>query len=319
MDVIKHAQDILRTEANAILSVIPRLNSNFTKVFSMLLKCEGRIVLTGMGKAGIIAQKISATLASTGSPSLYLHPAEAYHGDLGRITKDDIIVALSNSGETEELIRLLPHIKKIGAQIIAITSSETSTLAKHSDAFISIGDIEEAGSLEFAPSASTTAMLALGDAIALGLFKSRNFNIEKFAFYHPGGELGRKLLKVKDVMRTGDKNPVVEYRASVRDTLMMITKARAGAVSIVDKKGKLLGIFTDGDLRRGLEKDKDLLEKTLEIVMTKAPKTISPESFATEAIAILREYKIDELPVVNEQGSPVGMLDVQDLLSAGLV
>jgi arabinose-5-phosphate isomerase len=319
MEILEHAKSVLRTEAEAILSLIPRIGPDFAKAFDMLFNCQGRVILTGMGKAGLIAQKISATLASTGTPSLYLHPAEAYHGDLGRVTKEDVVLALSNSGETEELVRLIPYIRKIGARVISITSRGDSSLARFSDIAISIGHIDEASPLEFAPSASTAAMLALGDALALGLFKARNFDLERFAFYHPGGQAGRRFLKVKDLMRTGEKNPVAWEGSSVKEALLMITKARAGAVSVVDKEGKLKGIFTDGDLRRGIERDKDLLSKRLKDVMSTSPKTTSPERFATEALAILRENKVDELPVVDEDGVPIGMLDVQDLLSAGLV
>ncbi|OHB71028.1 MAG: hypothetical protein A2W23_05920 [Planctomycetes bacterium RBG_16_43_13] len=313
----EYAKTVLRVESDAILSLIPRIDSNFVKVITMLLNCKGRVVVTGMGKAGIIAQKLSATFASTGTPSLYLHPADAYHGDLGRVTKDDIVVTLSNSGETEEIVRLIPHIKKIGAGIVSITSDKKSTLGAIGDVTLAIGNIEEACPLGLAPSASTTAMLALGDAIALTILKERGFDAEKFAFYHPGGKLGIKLLKVEEVMRTGDRSPAVRENVTVKEALLAITTAKAGAVNVVDMNGKLVGIFTDGDLRRKI--NADIATEVIGNVMTKSPKTISSTKLATEALAVLRDKKIDELPVVDENGMAVGMLDIQDLLDVGLV
>jgi arabinose-5-phosphate isomerase len=316
---LAYARQVLKTEAEAIYSLLERLDSDFVRATDMVLACKGRVVVTGMGKAGIIAQKISATLASTGTPSLYLHPAEAYHGDLGRVIGQDTVLILSNSGETEEIVRLVPLIRKIGAKVICITSRKGSTLAKLSDLTLNIGQIEEACPLGLAPSASTTAMLALGDALALCVLKARGFDAEQYAFYHPGGELGRKLMKVQELMRTGDRNPTAHEQTSVRKALYLITCARAGAVSVVDSEGRLTGIFTDGDLRRGMEKDPLLLEKNLKDVMTRTPITIEAGKLATEALALLKERKIDELPVVDGEGRPVGMLDVQDLIAAGLV
>ena len=316
---IKFAREVLRTEIAAIKSLIPQINQAFKKVINLILNCKGRVVVTGMGKAGIIGEKVSATLASTGTPSLYLHPAEAYHGDLGRVTKGDLILVLSHSGETEEIIRLLPALKKIGTKVIAITASHISSLGKYSDIVLEIGRIPEAKPFGIVPSASTTAMLALGDAIALTVFRNRKFNKEQFAFYHPGGELGRQLLKVKEVMRTGPRNPVVSQEKLVRDALLAITRSRAGAVSVIDSSKRLIGIFTDGDLRRHLSKNSLIMGVPLKYVMTARPVTISPDRLAAEALRILKEKKIDELPVVDKKGRPVGMLDVQDLLEAGIV
>jgi arabinose-5-phosphate isomerase len=316
---VDYGRQVLKVEAEAVSSLMSKLDDSFDRAVEMILGCRGRVVCTGMGKTGIIAQKVSATLASTGTPSLFLHPAEAAHGDLGRVVKNDLVLALSNSGETEELVRLLPYIRRIGARIISIVSSHQSTLGRESDVAIELGPITEACPLGLAPSASTTAMLALGDALTLCVLKQRNFNKEEFSFYHPGGELGRKLLRVCDVFRVGENNPIIRASATVREGLETITRARGGAVSVVDDSGKLVGIFTDGDLRRGMLRDPQLLEKKLEQVMTRNPIIIHRNSLAAEAVRILKENKVDELPVIDDIGAPVGMLDVQDLLDVGLV
>lgn len=317
---VSRAKEVLRIESEAIANLIERIGHSFEKAVDLLFYCKGKVVITGMGKAGIIGQKISATFASTGTPSLSLHPAEAIHGDLGRVTKEDIVIAISNSGETEEIIKLLPTIKKIGAKLVSLTGNLNSTLAEMSDITLDIGVKEEACPLGLAPTASTTAMLAMGDALAIALLEKKGFKEEDFAFYHPGGNLGKKLLlKVEDIMRTGESNPVVKEETKVSDVLLAITSARAGAASIVDDQGVLVGIFTDGDLRRHLEGDSNLAAKKVREVMTKSPRTITKERLAAEALRILKENKIDELPVVDESGRAVGMLDVQDLLKAGLV
>ncbi|MEK7449164.1 MAG: KpsF/GutQ family sugar-phosphate isomerase [Planctomycetota bacterium] len=316
---LNYARKILKTEITAIRSIYRRLNRHFNSAVQLILKCKGRVVVTGMGKTGIIGEKISATMASTGTPSLFLHPAEAYHGDLGRITPADTVLVLSNSGTTEELVRLLPAIKKIGARVISITRSKNSPLGKHSTVVLEIGRITEACHWGLVPSASTTAMLALGDALALTVFKNRKLTREQYAFYHPGGELGRKLLKVKDIMRTGKQNPVISENQTVKTALELITRGRAGAISIVNHRRKLTGIFTDGDLRRHLRADQNLLDEKIKKVMTGNPITVHPDKLAAEAFQILRDKKIDEIPVVDKQGKPVGLLDVQDLLEAGMV
>ena len=316
---LKRAKEVLKIEADAIRSLIPRLDASFEKAVKLLLSVKGKVVVTGMGKPGIIGQKLSATLSSTGSPSLWLHPAEALHGDLGRVTRSDVVIALSNSGETEEIVRLLPLVKKIGARLIAITGDVKSTLAKNSDCVLNVTIKREACPLGLAPTASSTAMLAIGDALAIELQARRHFNAEDFAFYHPGGNLAKKLIKVKDLMRKGRANPIVKETASVREALFAITHARAGSASIIDQKGKLVGIFTDGDLRRHLEKEPNVSKVRVRSVMTRRPTTVSPEKLATEALRILEEKRIDEVPVVDERRRPVGLLDVQDLLRAGLV
>ncbi|MDI6732493.1 MAG: KpsF/GutQ family sugar-phosphate isomerase [Planctomycetota bacterium] len=309
-----YAIKVIKAEISALRSLIPKIKSDFSRGVSEILRCRGRLVVTGMGKAGIVGEKISATFASTGLPSLFLHPAEAYHGDLGRVAKDDIVLMLSNSGETEEIVRLLPKLKEIGTKIISITSSRKSTLGKYSDITLELGNIKEPCPWGIVPSASTTAMLALGDALALSVFQKRSFTREQFAFYHPGGELGQKLLKVKEVMRAGSANPIILENKTVKEALMVITKCRAGAISIVNTKRRLVGIFTDGDLRRHLREDVNILSQPIKNIMTRSPITISPDSLVAEGLRILRDKKIDELPVVDKHHHPVGMLDVQDIL-----
>ena len=316
---LEEARDVLRAEARAIQALADRLGPEFLDAVQTIRACRGHLVVTGMGKAGLVGQKISATFASTGTPSIFLHPAEAYHGDLGRVVREDVVLALSTSGETGEVVRLLPPLRQIGAAILAVTSSRDSTLGRNADLVIELGRIEEACPLGLAPSASTAAILALGDALAFCVLTARGFDREKFAFYHPGGELGRKLMKVSDVMRTGDRNPVVPEDTPLTEAITRITRARAGAVSVVDARGRLTGIFTDGDFRRRMGQDPRLISALVRDVMTRSPLTIGPDRLAGEALKILRERKIDELPVVNERGEPVGMLDVQDLLDVGIV
>jgi arabinose-5-phosphate isomerase len=316
----KEAREVLRIEAEAIEALMRRIDQKFDKAIGLLSECRGRVIVTGMGKGGLIGQKISATLSSTGTPSLFLHSAEAIHGDLGRVTQEDVILAISNSGETEEVIRLLPLIKKIGARLIALTGNPRSTLGRHSDVTLDVSVKKEACPLGLAPTASTTATLAMGDAIAVCLLKKKGFREEDFAFYHPGGALGKRLLlKVEDIMRRGASNPVVKEDELVRDVLLKITEARAGAASVVDRSGKLTGIFTDGDLRRHVESDKHLVVRKVKDVMTKDPVTIPKDHLASEALRILKDKRIDEVPIVDAKHRPIGMLDVQDLLKAGLV
>lgn len=318
MNTLSRARQVLNIEARAISSL--KLDKNFTAAVSMALRCNGRVVVTGMGKAGIIGQKLSATLSSTGTPSLFLHSAEAIHGDLGRVTKDDVVITLSNSGETEEIRKLLPILKKIGCKIIGITGNTRSVLAKHSDAVLNVNVEKEACPLGLAPTASTTAMLAMSDALAVCLLEQKGFKEKDFAFFHPGGALGRRLLlKAEDIMRTGRDNPIVHEDRRVSKALLKITQARAGSATVVDGRGRLKGIFTDGDLRRHLETDADLLRRKIKEVMTKNPTVIRKDMLAAEAMRILQEKKIDEVPVVDENRRPVGLLDVQDLLKAGVV
>jgi arabinose-5-phosphate isomerase len=316
---LEKAREVLRTEAQAILSLVDRLGPEFDGAVAAIAGGKGHLVVTGMGKAGLVGQKISATFASTGTPSIFLHPAEAIHGDLGRVVKEDVVLALSNSGETDEVLRLLPALREIGARIIAITASRGSTLGKNADLTIELGRIEEACPLGLAPSATTTAILALGDALALSVLEARGFDKERFAFYHPGGDLARKLMKVSDVMRSGERNPLCAEETVLADAIGLITKARAGAITVLNGAGQLSGILTDGDIRRAVGRDPGVLARRIRDVMTRTPVTIAPDRLATEALKILRERKIDELPVVNGTGVPVGLLDVQDLLDMGIV
>lgn len=317
---LKRAYQVLRIEAEAIGRLRGRLDNTFLKALDLLYRCKGRVVVTGMGKAGLIGQKISATLSSTGTPSLWLHSAEGCHGDLGRVIKDDVILALSNSGETEELKHFLPIIKKIGAKLISITGNTKSTLAKFSDVVLDASVKREACPLNLAPTASTTVMLALGDCLAVCLLEKKGFKEKDFAFYHPGGALGKQLLlTVGDIMRTGKAAAVVNENMPISKVLLSITAARAGSATVVDKQGRLIGIFTDGDLRRHLGKDEHLARRKVKEVMTRHPTVIKKDRLAAEGLRILEEKRIDELPVVDDKGRPVGLLDVQDILKAGIV
>jgi arabinose-5-phosphate isomerase len=318
---IKSAKKVLINESKAIAKLVGRINNDFARTINLLSRSKGRVIVTGMGKPGFIAQKVSATLSSTGTPSLYLHPAEALHGDLGRVTRDDVIIAFSNSGETEEVVKLIPIIRKIGARLVAITGNKKSTLAKNSDLVIDSSVDKEACPMGLAPTTSTTAMLALGDALAIALLEKKKIQPKDFALYHPGGALGKRLLlKVDDIMRSKGKTPIVKKNTRVKDVLLKITKFRAGSASVIDDRGRLIGIFTDGDLRRHIEEGGEgLLDKKVWEVMTKSPITINQDCLAAEAFEMLRDREIDEIPVVDSKNRPVGVLDVQDILKAGLV
>ncbi len=320
IDILKRGKEVLDIEADAIKNLKNRIDNNFKLAVSLILKTKGRAIVSGMGKTGIIAQKFSATLASTGTPSLFLHTAEAIHGDLGKVTSDDVVIILSNSGSTEEMKKLLPLLKKIGCKVVALTGNTKSVLSKYSDVVLDISVKKEACPLGLAPTASTTAALAMSDALAVCLLELKGFKEKDFAFFHPGGALGRRLLlSVGDIMRTGKANPVVKEDEKVSRVLLKITQARAGSATVVDKSGKLTGIFTDGDLRRNFEIDNSLPQRRIKEVMTKGPAVIYQEMLAAEAMRILQEKRIDELPVVDKNKRPVGLLDVQDLLKAGLV
>lgn len=320
INVIKRAKEVLEIEAQAIKLLKSRLGRDFIKAIELILKCKGRVVVSGMGKTGIIAQKFSATLASTGTPSLFLHTAEAIHGDLGKVTADDVIIILSNSGSTEEMKQLLPLLKKIGSPIISLTGNLKSILAKYSDVVLDVSVKKEACPLGLAPTASTTASLAMADALAVCLLERKGFKEKDFAFFHPGGALGRRLLlTVEDIMRKGQANAIVEEDKKVSQVLLAITRARAGSAIVVDKQGKLKGIFTDGDLRRHLGVDQDLPNRKIKEVMTKNPTVAKKDMLAAEAMRILQAKRIDEVPVVDKFMRPLGLLDVQDLLKAGLV
>ncbi|HNX68005.1 MAG TPA: KpsF/GutQ family sugar-phosphate isomerase [Candidatus Omnitrophota bacterium] len=312
------AKEIFSIEALAISRLRFKVGKDFEKAVQWLAECKGRVILTGMGKPGFIARKIAATMASTGTPSLYLHPAEAVHGDFGVVTSKDIVIAISQSGESEEIVRLLPLIKRKGVPLIALTSLPKSSLGRNADIVLDLGVRREACPLNLAPSASTTASLAMGDALALCLLKKRGFRSEDFAELHPAGSLGRRLLRVKDIMRTGKANPLVRLKTTVRQALLKITSSRAGGCTLVDPKGKLLGVFTDGDLRRHLRtQGEKILNHAVEKLATLKPRFIHRDKLAEEAFHIMESLRIDELPVVDDQGRVVGLLDVQDLMRAG--
>ena len=322
MDPVETGRAIIQQEAEALRSVAEGLGQEFARAVQAIYECKGRVIVTGVGKAGIIGQKISATLASTGTPSHWMHAVEARHGDLGRVQKEDVVLALSNSGTTE-VVLLLEPLKKIGTRIISITGDRHSLLARYSDVVLDIGRIEEACPLGLAPSSSTTAMLALGDALALTLFGMRQWTVEQYAAFHPGGELGRRIIKVGDAMRVGRRNPTASQDVTVRQALdVMSGEGSPGSVSLVDERGKLAGVFTDGDLRRLLlARGPAVLDAPVRGVMTKKPRTVSVDDLAVEAYRIMRERRIDNLPVVDGAGVPVGMIDVQDWLDVerGLV
>ncbi|MDD5347508.1 MAG: KpsF/GutQ family sugar-phosphate isomerase, partial [Candidatus Omnitrophica bacterium] len=282
---IRRARQVLDIEACAIRHVKNRIGKEFTRALELILKSKGRVVVSGMGKTGIIAQKFSATLSSTGTPSLFLHLAEASHGDLGKVTSDDVVIILSNSGSTQEVRQLLPFLKKIGSKIIALTGNPGSMLAKYSDVVLDVSVKKEACPLNLAPTASTTAALAMADALAVCLLEIKGFRERDFALFHPGGTLGKRLLlKVEDIMRTGRQNPIVTGDRRVSEVLLKITQARAGAAIVVDAKGRLSGIFTDGDLRRHLEVDPNLAGRKIKEVMTKNPTCVKPDMLAAEAM-----------------------------------
>lgn len=314
---IGEAQKVLREEAAAVAQVADLLGPTFDAAVRLILELSpsGRVAVTGLGKAGIVGQKISATLSSTGTSSFYLHPTEALHGDLGRFHKSDLALVLSNSGETPEVIQLLPQLRAVGVPVVAITSSEQNTLSKHADVALTIGKLSEAGALGLAPTSSTTAMMALGDALALVVLRARGFTAEQFAFNHPAGNLGRSLMKVSEVMRQGNAHCVVRETELVKEVLKKIslTPGRPGAAAIVNAQGILVGVFTDGNLRRCLESGSGFLDAPISSVMGKDPKRIDGQRFAKEALALLVQLHIDQLIVVDAANHPIGLVDIQDV------
>jgi arabinose-5-phosphate isomerase len=312
---LAYAIEVLRHEAAAIEGLVGRIEqATFGAAVELMRECKGRVVVTGIGKAWLVGQKISATLASTGTPSYALHAAEALHGDLGRVVPGDVVLAISNSGRTREPVELLGPLKKLGVPVIAMTGDAESPLGKNSDVLLNIGKLDEACPQGLAPTTTTTAMMALGDALALTVMKQRGFSSEDYAFFHPGGSLGRKLMKVEEVMRKGDRHALIEETALVRQALLRITDARAGAVTVVDSDGKLVGIFTDGDLRRRLVKGASLDAQKVQDLMTRNPRSVEVGKLASSAAHLMKELKVDELPVVDAEGRPVGVVDIQDIL-----
>lgn len=323
MDILEEAKDVLQQEAKGIENLIPKLDQNFVNAVHMIMESKGRVVVTGMGKSGHIARKISATLASTGTPAIFLHPGEAIHGDLGMVTGDDVVLAISKSGETREVLNMLPSLKRIGAKIIAIVGEHNSTLAKNSDVILDASVEKEACPLGLAPTTSTTVALALGDALAVVLLSCHHFTKDQFAIFHPGGSLGRKLLlTVENVMHKGEDNPVISEDSIVQDALFMMTEKGLGAVSVVDEDGVLVGLVTDGDVRRGLETGSNFLQWPVDAMMTKSPRIITNDKLAAEAMHIMEKNQprpITVLPVVDKDNRAVGMIHLTDLLRQGVV
>lgn len=309
---------VVEIETGAVANLQNRIDANFAKACEMLLTCKGRIIATGVGKSGHIAKKLAATFASTGSPAFFVHAAEASHGDLGMLTREDAILAISHSGETSELISMLPLVKRLDIPFISMTSNQSSTLAKASTVHLDVSVPEEACPLGLAPTSSTTAALVMGDALAITLLQIRGFTSEDFALYHPGGRLGRRLLKVEDIMRSGTAIPKIPEDAGLDHALVEMTQKSLGMTAVVDLNDYLKGIYTDGDLRRTLNKGLDVHTTKVEEVMTKHPKTITKDKLAMEALHLMETYKITALTVVNEVQKLEGVIHMHDLLSAGL-
>lgn len=323
MSSLEVAARVLHDEAEAILKLIDRLDTSFEDAVNLISHSSGRVILTGMGKSGHIAKKVSATMASTGTPSFFLHPAEGIHGDLWMVTAQDVIIAYSNSGETGEILNIIPSVKRIGAKMIAVVGNVNSTLAKNSDVVLYAGAEKEADNLGLAPTSSTTAALALGDALAVTLMEKMHFTADNFAVFHPGGSLGRRLLlTVEMVMHKGDNNPVIFENSSIKDALFAMTDKGLGAVSVIDENYMLQGLMTDGDVRRGLEKGINFLSLPVKEGMTKKPIVITPDKLAAEALHLMEKHvphPITVLPVVDNNGKSVGMIHITDLLRQGVV
>lgn len=311
---------VIKIEINALLNLYENVSSDFEKAVNILKKCKGKIVIIGLGKSGLIGQKISATLSSTGTPSIYLHPVEAAHGDIGVIMKKDVVVVISQSGETEEIKDILPALKNLEIPVIAITGNKNSTLSKNADCVINSFVKEEACPMGLAPTASTIVQLAIGDALAIALLELKKFKKEDFAKLHPGGTLGKKLtLKVKDIMHTGDELPVVKKDTVLKDALLIMTKKRFGCVAVVDKKNKLCGIFTDGDLRRLIEKNVNPFSLKMSSIMILRPKMVNEEELVVRALDIMEKNKITVLLIPDKQKRVKGIVHLHDILSSGIV
>ena len=314
------ARDVLDIEADAVRALRDQLDGGFVQAVALLLGCRGRVVVSGIGKSGHIARKIAATLASTGTPAFFVHPAEASHGDLGMVTSDDVFIGISYSGESEELVAILPLVKRIGAKLIAITGRAESSLGTLADVNLNAAVSKEACPMNLAPTASTTAALALGDALAVAVLDARGFGSEDFARSHPGGALGRRLLTyVRDVMRSGDDVPSVGLDATLSDALFQITAKRLGMTAVVDPRRKVAGIFTDGDLRRVLARDGDFRTLPITDVMTRDPRTVAPDHLAVEAVELMERHRINQMLVVDADGVLIGALNMHDLFSKKVI
>ena len=318
-DSIEKGKATIRIEAAAVAALEERIDATFARAVETMFHCKGRVVVSGMGKSGIVARKIVATLNSTGTPALFLHPSDAVHGDLGMVRKEDVVIYVSKSGDTAELVSLLPMLKRIGVPVISMLGNSTSKLAQASDIILDVSVAEEACPHDLAPTTSTTATLAFGDALAMALLNMRNFTAEEFAMYHPGGNLGKRLfLKVEELMVKGDAVPRVKKNIPVRDAILEMTSKRLGATCVLDENNKLIGIVTDGDLRRLLHKTTDVTHITAEMMMSKHPKTINEGTLAAVALQEMEAYNITQLIVVDSDHRPVGMLHLHELVKAGL-
>lgn len=319
-DLIETARRVLTIEAQSLETLKERINENFLKALEIISKSKGRVVVTGMGKSGLIGRKIAATLASTGTPSFFMHPAEASHGDLGMVTEEDVVIAISNSGETDEVLRLIPFLKYFNVKLIAITGNPQSTLARQADAVLDVSVKEEACPFGFIPTASTTATLAMGDALAVALIMKNGFKKEDFAFFHPGGSLGRRMLtKVKDLMHREEELPVVYPNNLMLDVVLEISSKRLGVAVVVDEREKILGIITDGDVRRGVQKwGKQFFEMKASDIMTVAPKSIDEDELAAVALSIMQKYSITSLVVPSKEGVLRGIIHIHDILKKGI-
>ena len=314
------ARRVLRIEADAVNALAQRLDDNFTRATELILRCQGRVIVSGVGKSGHVARKIAATMASTGTPAYFLHAAEAAHGDLGMLTRGDVMIAISNSGESDEVLTLVPQVKRQGGKLIAITGNPDSPLAREADVYLDAGVAEEACPLNLAPTASTTAALALGDALAVALLDARGFGPDDFARSHPAGALGRKLLThVSDVMRPANEVPSVDEGTSVPDALLAITRGGLGMTVVLCDRETLAGIFTDGDLRRAMERQGDLRQVNVGAVMTRSPRTIAPNRLAVEAVEMMEQYKVNQLLVLGADGVLLGALNMHDLFKAKVI
>jgi arabinose-5-phosphate isomerase len=315
-DPLKLAARVLRTEAEGILGLIPRLDGRFASALELIAGCRGRVVVMGIGKSGIVGRKVAATLASVGTPALFLHPAEGVHGDIGMVARGDVVMIISNSGETEEVIALLPVIKRLGVPLVVLTGSTGSTLARNADVVLDVSVPEEACPMNLVPTSSTTAALAMGDALAVALLDLRGVTPEDFAVFHPGGALGRRFLRVEELMHVGDSVPVVSEGTPMVEAILEMTGKRLGATAVVDSRGALVGIVTDGDLRRALQRGRDLTGSTAGELMSLNPKTISRHDLAAKALDTMERHSITQLLIVDAAGRPDGIIHLHDILKA---
>jgi len=318
-EIIEKGKKVIRIEAESVANLIERIGEDFADAVEIIYKSKGRVILTGMGKSGLIARKIVATMNSTGTAAIYLHPTDALHGDLGMMRKEDVVIIISKSGTTDELARLFPMFKRLGVKIIAMSGNKDSDLAVESDIFLNISVKEEACPYDLAPTSSTTATLVMGDALSVALLEKRNFTLDDFAFLHPGGSLGKRLsLKIKEVMISGDGVPIVKENADFKDVIFEMTSKRLGTTSVVDAEGKLKGIITDGDLRRLLERSMDINGITAKDVMSKNPKVLQAEYLASFALQQMENYNITTLIIIDKKNNPTGIVHLHDLIKLGL-